>query len=112
MGITGADDAGLLYVRMAEHHGLHLRRPDLEAGGIDHPLQAVNDEKVSVIVVVAQITGEKESFPSDLDKTIPGGLGIVPVPFKYLGTAGDDLSGLVGAQGFQRLGIHHQGLGI
>src|SRR5687768_17857778 len=47
VAVARGNDAGLLDGRMAEHQRLDLGRPDLEARGIDHPLQARSEEHTS-----------------------------------------------------------------
>src|SRR3972149_5366094 len=52
--VRRADHARLLNVRVRVEHRLDFRRPDLETGGVDHALQAVGDEEVALLVVVAE----------------------------------------------------------
>src|SRR2546427_5754166 len=64
VGVARGDHAGFLDGGVAEHQRFDLGRPDLEAAGVDHALEAVGDEVVAVLVHVAQVAGAKEDRKS------------------------------------------------
>ena len=68
--VARADDAGLLDVGMRVQHRLDLGRPDLEARGVDHALEAVGDEEVALLVVVAEVAGAEELLAVVLDERL------------------------------------------
>ena len=74
IGVLGGDDAGLLHRRMLVEQHLHLGRPDLEAAGVDHPLQPVGHEEVAFLVHPAEVAGAEERAPLELDEGLGGRL--------------------------------------
>src|SRR5512135_3403900 len=84
VGVERTDDARLLNVRMRVQHRLDLGRPDLEARGVDHALQAVGDEEVAFLVVVAEISGAEEALAVVLDEGLGGRLFLAPVALEHL----------------------------
>ena len=76
IGVARGDDAGLLHRRMLVEQHLDLGRPDLEAAGVDHPLQPVGDEEVAFLVHPAEVAGAEERAALELDERRRGRLGM------------------------------------
>ena len=110
--VDGADDARLLHVGMRVEHRLDLRRPDLVARGVDHALEAVDDEEVSLLVVAAEVAGAEERLAVQRDEAGCGRLGALPVALEDLRPAGDDLADLVRAEHLERVRVDHSGVGV
>src|SRR5258708_14438370 len=62
MRVLGADDASFLHRRMLIHERLDLGGPYLVPGGIDHALEAIDDEKRAVLIHPAKIAAAEESL--------------------------------------------------
>ena len=95
IGIARADDASFLDGGVRVEHRLDLRRPDLVPGAVDHALQAVGDEEIALLVVVAEVAGAEEAFAVVLDEGLRGRLGLLPVAAEYLRPVDDDFADLV-----------------
>src|SRR6185436_18132865 len=89
-----------------------LGGPYLEARGIDHPLQAIGDEEISVLVEIAEVAGTEEALAVVLDEGLAGRLLLPPIAFEHLRTVHDDLAHCADAELLQRLGVDDAGIGI
>src|SRR3546814_20844389 len=72
---------------------------------VDHAFQAVDDEEVTLLVVIAEVAGAEETLAVALEEDLRGFFGSVPVAEEDLRPGGDDLAGFVGAEFLQRVGI-------
>src|SRR3546814_21025954 len=79
MGIRRGDDADLADAGVGIHHALYLGRPDLVARCVDHAFQAVDDEEVTLLVVIAEVAGAEETLAVALEEDLRGFFGSVPV---------------------------------
>ena len=95
---------------MAKHQRLHLGRPDLEARGIDHALEAVGHKVIAVLVDAAHVARAEVARALDLDKGLRIGLGAAPVALKNLRAAHHDLAGLAQRHIGQRVRVDHAGV--
>ena len=114
VGVARADHAGLGHRRMAVEQQLHLRRPDLEAAGVDHALEPVGEEEVALLVHAAEIAGAEEAPARHAGQLDEGRLGrgpVLPVAGEQHRPAGDDLADLAGGQLGQRDRIDHPRVG-
>src|SRR5258708_33929795 len=90
MRILGADDARLLDRRMLVHERFDFGRPYLVAGRVDHALQPIDDEEITVLVHPAEIAAAEEALAVRFDENLPGILRLVPVTQKYLRAVHDE----------------------
>src|SRR5260221_8644256 len=97
---------------MGVEQGLDLRRPDLEARGVDHALQAIGDEEVALLVVVAEVAGTEEALAVEIEERLARRLRLLPVALEHLGAADDDLADLVRAFFSKRLDIDNARVGV
>src|SRR3546814_2848515 len=72
---------------------------------VDHAFQAVDDEEVTLLVVIAEVAGAEETLAVALEEDLRGFFGSVPVAEEDLRPGGDDLAGFVGAEFLQSVGI-------
>src|SRR5207247_6656086 len=93
-----ADDTRLLEPAVRTEHGLDLRRPDLEARCVDHALEAVGNEEVALVVVVAEVAGAEKALAVVLDERLACRLVLPPVSPEHLRSVDHDLADLAGAQ--------------
>jgi len=97
---------------MAIHGGLDLRRPHLEATDIDHALQPIHREEVTVAVAIAEIAGAQEALAIDFDESGRIGLGPVPVALQHLRAMHHNLAGLVMTEFGESFRIDHPRIGF
>src|SRR5262245_30064038 len=97
---------------MGVEHGLDLGRPDLEARAVDHALQAVGDEEVAVLVVVAEVAGAEKTLAVVLEEGLGGHLGLLPVAAKDLRAVDDDFSDFAYAKFLAGFHINDTGIGV
>jgi len=76
----------------------------LKAGGVDHALQAIGDEEIALLVVVAEVAGTEEWLAVVLDKRFTRRLLLPPVAFEHLRPMDDDLAHLADAEFEARFG--------
>ena len=79
---------------MLIHLRFDFRRPHLEAGRIDHSLQAIDQEEVTVLVDVAEIAGAEEALAVELDERGARRFFVAPVAAENLRAVRDDLADL------------------
>src|SRR3977135_4289964 len=87
--ILGADNTGLLDCRMLIQQGFHFGRPYLEARGVDHAFEAIEQKEVAVFVHLAQIAGAKKPLAVEFDKRSSSILRLLPVDQKHLRAVDD-----------------------
>jgi len=83
--IARCDDARLLHGRMLIQQALHFRRPDLEARGIDHALQPIDQEEVAVLVGAREIASAEETPAVDFDERFRVAFGLFQYPTSTCG---------------------------
>src|SRR6185436_7637297 len=88
--IRDAADTDLSDGWMRRDDLLHIARPDLEAAGFDEVLLAVHDEDVTILILVANVSGEEPAVPEH-DR---GFLRFIPIAFHDLRRAQQYLSDL------------------
>ena len=92
---------------MLIQQALHFRRPHLEAGGIDHALQPIDQEEVAVLVRAREIAGAEEALAVGLDERFRRRFRIFPVADQHLRPVHDDLADLSGGQLAEGFRIDH-----
>ena len=97
-GVGRGDDADLGDGRMAQHQGLDFRRPDLETRSVDHALDAVDEEEITLFVVGSEIAGVQKRLAVLLEQRSGRALRIVPVALEQLRGGDDDLADLAGGR--------------
>ena len=97
---------------MGIEHRLDLRRPYLEAGGVNHALEAIGDEEVALVVVIAEVAGAKEALAVMLDERLARRLVLAPVAFENLRPVHDDLAHLADAELGARFQVDNPGVRI
>ena len=96
VGVANADHANLLNVGMGVEHRLDLRRPYFETRGVDHAFQAVGDEEIAFLVVVAEVAGPKEALAVMIEKRLRGRHRLPPISLEHLWAVHNNLADLVG----------------
>src|SRR5579862_2506891 len=107
-----ADDAGFEHRRVLVHERLHLAGPDLKARGVDHALQAVDHEEVTVLIDARQITGAQERLAVELYESAVAFLWLIPVAAEHLRPVGRDLTDFPGRQLAAAVWIDHPGIDL
>ena len=111
--VVGADDARLLdRLGCVVQHRLDLGRPDLVAGGVDHALEAIDEEEVALVVVAAEVAGAEERLAVELDEACGRGLGVVPVALEAPAARARRSRRPRRAAALERVRIDHQRIGV
>ena len=96
---------------MFEHQSLYFCRPHFEARGIDHALQTVGDEEVTVFVHTTQIARTEKAFAIQFKKRSLRGIGTFPITVKHLGAVNHNFTRFTLGQLFQSFRVHHARIG-
>ena len=112
MRILRGDDTRLLNRGMLIHLRFDLGWPHLEARCVDHSLQAIDEEEITVVIDVTEIAGAEELLAVDFDEGRLRRLFIAPIAFEDLRTVRDDLAHLSGRHFLQRLRIDDARIGV
>src|SRR5260370_109275 len=105
--IISTNHTDLLNSWMLEHQGLKLCGPDLIPRGIDHALQAIHDEEISVLISISQIAGSQEPHPVNRNECLFGRFLMAPVAAKYLWTMNNDFALLSDSYRSAGLNVDH-----
>src|SRR5205807_6708491 len=105
-------DARFLDPGVRIEHGFDLGGPHLEARAIDHALQAVGNEEVALVVVVAEVAGAEKALAVVLDERLARRLVLLPVTLEYLRAVHHDLADLAGAQFRETVWIQNARIGV
>ena len=97
---------------MAVEDGLHLGRPDLVAGRVDHALEPVDHEEVAVLVDAAEIAGAKEGLAIVLDERGGGCLRIAPITLEHLRAARQYLADFAAGDFARSAGFDYARVGV
>src|ERR1700686_3194568 len=81
---------GFDHIRVAQQRLFHLAGRDLLPAAVDDLFDAADDEKISLLVQVAEVAGSKPAVP----KSFPGRGGIIVVSPRDGGTAQRNLAPL------------------
>ena len=98
------DHAGLVHGWVLVQGVFHLGGPDLEARDVDHALEAVAHEEVTLFVHTGQVARAEESLAVQLEKGRLVGLVVLPITAHELRATGHQFTHLAHrqlAQGFR-----------
>src|SRR5215218_258041 len=84
--VGNAYDNGLLDGRVFIEDGFDLCRPDVVAGDVDHALEPVDHEEVTLFVHHPDVAGPQETLAIPLEEGLLVGLGPIPVASHHLRT--------------------------